>query len=134
MNNLTNDLTGYIDAMRPNKSVTVEVGGGWQTMLFKTLKRVVENQDPEAFKAQWNFVLNVFNQNKDLFNERYIYRFQAGFKGSAKDFQTFRYLTTLAMRTCNPQTRAKDIKDIVLERITSTLSPVAANNITSFYG
>jgi len=45
----------------------------------------------------------------------------------------FRHQTHLLMRTANPATRTQNLRDIVLDRITSNLTPQAANNLLAFY-
>ncbi len=128
------ELINYLEAVHPSKIVSEQHGADWQYSLLKSLKKVLETPDPEAFKTQWKHVLGFVHQHSQtLFNENYMYRFQNHWKGSAKEFTVFRHLTYLLMRTANPATRTQNLRDIVLDRITSNLTPQAANNLLAFY-
>lgn len=128
------ELINYLEAVHPSKIVSEQHGADWQYSLLKSLKKVLETPDPETFKTQWKHVLGFVHQHSQtLFNENYMYRFQNHWKGSAKEFTVFRHLTYLLMRTANPTTRTQNLRDIVLDRITSNLTPQAANNLLAFY-
>jgi hypothetical protein len=134
MKSVERDLVSYMEAVHPKQAVNDEAGGAWQGSLFQTLKRILGNPDPEAFKTEWNTLLAFFHKHRDeMFNENFMFRFQSTWKGSAKDYTTFRHLVYLAIRTANPQTRQKEARDIVLDRITQGLSAQASTNLVNYY-
>lgn len=128
------ELINYLEAVHPSKIVSEQHGADWQYSLLKSLKKVLETPDPEAFKTQWKHVLGFVHQHSQtLFNENYMYRFQNHWKGSPKEFTVFRHLTYLLMRTADPATRTQNLRDIVLDRITNNLTQQASNNLLAFY-
>jgi hypothetical protein len=131
---LERDLISYMESVDPKKSVSAEHGAEWQHSLFQTIKRVVNNPDPEAFKVEWAALLAFFHKHADaMFNENYMFRFQANWKGSPKDFNQFRHLVYMAIRTANPATRKKEFNDCNFGRASSILPAAAANNLINFY-
>lgn len=128
------DLISYLEAVDPSKSVTVEFGAGWQHSLFSTLRRVINNPDPQAFRTEWGAILAFFHKHEEkLFNENFMFRFQEGWKGSASDFKQFRHLAYLLIRTADPKTRKSAVLDCNLGRIVEGLSQTASANLVSFY-
>lgn len=134
MKTVERDLISYMESVDPKKSVSAEHGAEWQHSLFQTIKRVVNNPDPEAFKVEWAALLAFFHKHADaMFNENYMFRFQANWKGSPKDFNQFRHLVYMAIRTANPATRKKEFNDCNFGRTSSILPAAAANNLINFY-
>lgn len=128
------DLANYMEAVHPSKTVTGEFGAGWQNSLYQTLKRVINNTNPDTFKVEWNTLLNFFHRHQDeMFNENFIFRFGANWKGSAKDFTAFRHLVYLAVRTADPKTRQKEARDFSINRVIQGMPVHAANNLINFY-
>ena len=128
------DLANYMEAVHPSKTVTGEFGAGWQNSLYQTLKRVINNTNPDTFKVEWNTLLNFFHRHQDeMFNENFIFRFGANWKGSAKDFTAFRHLVYLAVRTADPKTRQKEARDFSINRVIQGMPAHAANNLINFY-
>lgn len=134
MKTVERDLISYMESVDPKKSVSAEHGAEWQHSLFQTIKRVVNNPDPEAFKVEWAALLAFFHKHADtMFNENYMFRFQANWKGSPKDFNQFRHLVYMAIRTANPATRKKEFNDCNFGRTSSVLPAAASNNLINFY-
>lgn len=134
MKNIERDLLSYMEAVHPKQIITDEVGGAWQSSLFQTLKRILGNPDPEEFKVEWNTLLAFFHKHSaEMFNENFMFRFQHTWKGSAKDYVAFRNLVYTVIRTADPQTRQKESRDIVLDRITQGLDAQAATNLVNYY-
>ena len=134
MKSVERDLASYMEAVHPKQSLTDEAGGAWQSSLFQTLKRILSNPEPETFKTEWNTLLAFFHKHADeMFNENFMFRFQSTWKGSAKDYTTFRHLVYLAIRTANPQTRQQEARDIVLDRIVQGLDAQGATNLVNYY-
>lgn len=134
MKTVERDLISYMESVDPKKSVSAEHGAEWQHSLFQTIKRVVNNPNPEEFKVEWAALLAFFHKHADaMFNENYMFRFQANWKGSPKDFNQFRHLVYMAIRTANPATRKKEFNDCNFGRTSSILPAAAANNLINFY-
>lgn len=128
------DLVTYMESVHPTKAMDPQAGADWQFSLLQTLKRVLGNKDPEVFKQQWRHLLAFFHQHADeLFNENYMFRFQNHWKGSAKEFTTFRHLVFLAMTTANPQTRAEAVRSININRVVENLDAQSGTNLIAFY-
>lgn len=134
MKSIERDLVSYMEAVDPSKPVTLEFGASWQNSLFVTIRRVINNQDPAVFRTEWSTLLAFFHKHQEqLFNENFMFRFQAGWKGSAVDFKMFRHLVYLAIRTADPKTRKSAVHDCNLGKIVEGLPATASSNLVSFY-
>lgn len=134
MKNVERDLISYMESVDPKKTVSAEQGAEWQHSLFQTIKRVVNNPNPEEFKVEWAALLAFFHKHADaMFNENYMFRFQANWKGSPKDFNQFRHLVYMAIRTANPATRKQEFELCNFGRASSILPQAAVNNLINFY-
>lgn len=128
------ELVSYHEAMLPKKPIVPETGGIWQASLYATLTRVLDVADPESFKEQWRAILGYFHKYRgELFNSENMYRFASTWRGSPRDFKTYRQLVFLLIETADPKTRQANVRSIVLDRITIGLKPQGVVNLLNFY-
>jgi len=127
-------LISYMEAMLPTKIIDPIEGGKWQYHLYLVFKQVLAAKEQEEFNSQFNTILHFFKENKDsLFNFNYMFRFPEYFTGSDKEFTVFRNIAYLAIETCEPETRRKNLENINLETLTADLSETEKQKLINFY-
>jgi len=128
------ELNNYLEVMGLGKPITPELGGTWQYSLYQTLKGIFAAKDQVTFNAEWGTLLHFFGQNQDnVFNDKFMFRFPEYWSGSANEFTLFRRLIYVAMETTNIKTRKNDIKNLNLDKATEGLPEEQKNKLINFY-
>ena len=115
-------------------SPTKNVDGRWPYSLLTLLKSVLQTPTQEMYEKEWTAVLGFFNKNRGgLFDVGHIMRFGDNWPGSEIEFTLYRRLIWLCCETCDPRTRATNIKTINLTRSGEGLSDMCVNRIIGYY-
>lgn len=127
--------------MKPRVEIPSEVGVRYQYEFLKWMLRVIE-QDYETFRGCWNVLLVFFfarhgvnsARNYSALSEYSTTRFLSTWTRGEDKLNAYVNLITLLRSTRNKDTRAHDIKRILLERVApGVISEKGLSNLKKFY-
>ena len=112
-------IMDYIDGVRPNKPMTEQEFGRYQTQLWTTLKSIMTLKSDEEFTIVFREVLKlwhafdgVIDGVKQVFHPDMIARYPQAWTLSDLDHTAFRRFIALLGATADPKTRYIAFKDI----------------------
>lgn len=131
-----NELNAYANAMHAQSGIDSNQGGLKQYELWQTVKSIIAPDDgQEAFNARWNMLLDFVKQYiGSVFSETQLFRFPDSWYGTTTEFNAYRRLLYLIMRTCDPVTRKENLRYIVLDiALSEGFTEPEKNKISNFY-
>lgn len=134
LQNIRDRLTGYAEAMAPNKVLTATVGKDQQKSLWEAIQQTLRLEGAEFIKA-YGELLDFFAKHRTtLFNDRYIYRFFAEAPLSSADRKNFSRLLNLLVATSDKATRRLGLEQVDLNRTLTDIRDTAIQQrIAEFY-
>lgn len=137
-NNMSSELEAklilYVDKMSDKKVIGTDEVGSVQYGFYSLLRSILKNQDPSVAYNNWNTLLNFANKNKDkVFNEMNLFIGAPHWKGSDKEFTSFRRLGWVILKTMKPKTRRSNLTEFLNDNTVSFLSELERNNLFNFY-
>lgn len=126
-------LERYEKMMKPKTPVNALVGAQQQTALYQIMVRVAQSQT--EFTKNWELILSQFNKNpNNVYAMNYVARFLDKMNVTKNDIELFKRLLNLILLTCNPETRAENMKKVSLEKtLKGVTSDTIRANLNNFY-
>jgi len=126
----------YLDAMRPNKPITMQEAAEQTESLYRLMESIFKNNTTqEAFNAAWSKFLSIVKQYRDEhFHETKVYRGVPQWSLGNIAYTKFTRLTQLALETCDEGPNSKFLRTINLDRFfTEGFSEEDKQKIMGFY-
>lgn len=113
--------------------VTEEEGFKYQKLLLTAFRGALDNPNQTESLLCWDTILFVINQHRDtVYSDRLVCRFTTSL--TEVDYQLFVSIVHLAVKTCSPRTRLKELATIDLRTLTERLrNQRMAQNILTYY-
>jgi hypothetical protein len=111
-------LEEYRKNMKPGLRIKPTDGIGQQYNLWRVIHNTIElSETQEKFRLRWNTILMFAKETKnDVFNEKYILRFGPLWGKTEPEYNAFGNMINLIKLTCDPETRAEELKLISLDK------------------
>lgn len=128
------NLEKYVEFMKPGRAHRGKEGMNHQVMLFRTIQ-VVLRQRGADFHKLYAYLLSVVNEHrKDVFDERYVFRYMDMVTLTNVERRSFERILNLIINTANPSTRQQAVKQIDLDATMELFKdPEAQQQIQGFY-
>lgn len=102
--------------------------------LFNNIKNVIETNDYDKFKQQFDFVNAMFRVNPDeVFSHTSLIMFDYLWEFGADSKLAYQQITKVIETLANPKTRKQQIGKISVEHIFKYVSPTGVKNLTKYY-
>lgn len=126
-------LERYEKIMKPKIPINSMIGGQQQTTLYQLLVRITQSKTD--FTKNWELVLAQFNKNpNNVYAMNYVARFLDKMNVTKNDIELFKRLLNLIIVTCNPETRAENMRKVSLEKtLKGVTSDAIRINLNNFY-
>lgn len=133
---LLRSLAIYMEKLAPGKFVEGDDGARAQYTFWRAIRFIIEDAPQEEFRRLYSILLAYFQHHKDaIFHERYIFRFSEFWHQDPQELAMFQAILNIIKLTCNPDERAKGLKQVSLARSLDTgYSEQGRQRIMTFYG
>lgn len=128
------NLEDYVARMKPGKAHTGNEGPVAQVKLYRTIQTVLR-MEGSAFIQAYGYLLKVVNDHrKDVFDERYLFRYFDGLTLTSPERRNFERILNLLVTTCEPKLRSKAIKQVDLDATMEGFrNPEMHQRVVEFY-
>lgn len=126
----------YVESMPPVAECSPTVMGTKQAELWLAMREMFATApDQLTFNAEWNAFLKVVRNARDqAFHENFIFMVPDYWTLGTNEYLTFRTVIHLAMTTCVPATRKKDLAGIGLGSLTKNgVTSLEQRRFVAFY-
>lgn len=128
------NLEEYITRMKPGKAHTGNEGPVAQVKLYRTIQTVLR-MEGSAFIKAYGYLLKVVNDHrKDVFDDRYLFRYFDALTLTNPERRNFERILNLLVTTCEPKLRSKAIKQVDLDATMEGFrNPEMHQRVVEFY-
>tara|TARA_B100000929_G_scaffold275393_1_gene249276 strand:+ start:5388 stop:6119 length:732 start_codon:yes stop_codon:yes gene_type:complete len=128
------NLEDYVARMKPGKAHTGNEGPVAQVKLYRTIQTVLR-MEGSAFIQAYGYLLKVVNDHrKDVFDERYLFRYFDALALTSPERRNFERILNLLVTTCEPKLRSKSIKQVDLDATMEGFrNPEMHQRVVEFY-
>ena len=131
---IEDNLAKYVAKMRPGVAHQGNDGPATQVMLYRTIQTILRQKGTDFNFAFGEFLKVVHKHRKDVFNERYIFRYMDRLTLTPAERRNFERFVSLAMTVCDPATRSHTLKQVDVDATMEGFKdPDAHQRVVAFF-
>ncbi len=137
---LRNEFTSTANQIKQVVGVLVNMDTNASNKVLSFLRVIKKSLELDIYpksKLNMDIILIGFNSNKDVLTETRLFRELNANSLSVKEMTTFENLLNVLISTCDPKTKAKNLKAINIKTAThpnkTTFTPKGTENIIRYY-
>lgn len=131
---IEDNLDKYVAKMRPGVAHQGNDGPATQVMLYRTIQTILRQKGTDFNFAFGEFLKVVHKHRKDVFNERYVFRYMDRLTLTPAERRNFERFVSLAMTVCDPATRSHTLKQVDVDATMEGFKdPDAHQRVVAFF-